>query len=435
VNKDSVNIILPSNLYFIKGNSNIFGAYGVCSPHGQAEYNLYYKNFIYPYNENLDIDMICEYGKKYNDFWQFDGVCDKECFSLELKVYSPFGELLASKTSTVHMTAGNMNSGSIICIGDSMTRAGVYVSQLCDTLPNVKTLGTRCYDGTHFCEGRGGWHTKNYFETSTGEGGTSPFLFPKYVSGEKYFGDVKFWKKALSENWEDYVCVGLQQTAKFLGMENLYDNNFPVSAKDGDVVFNDGLYKMESGEWKSFADEFEFSFPKYMQRYKAFFKQDSVDVVSILLGTNDFYAEKYEELSDKISYVIEKFEYMINSVKEYDSNIKIIINLPILLAGASFGEAPNGETTAKRCRFKILSFAEKILEKWDNVESAKKGIFVSPMLNMLDMVESFDKSYIKKNKYTNELMVVYENAVHPSRVGYKQMGDALSGVVTYVLNK
>lgn len=431
--KGEINIIMPSDLYFIKGNSKPYDAFGVYSPNKQSEYNLYYKNFVFPYSESLDIEMVSDYGKKYKDFWQFNGVCDKESFEIELLVYSPFEELLASKKATVHIAKGNMVEGNIICIGDSMTRAGVYIKHFADTLPKVKPLGTKTFDGTLYAEGRGGWSTKQYFEIYEGENGISPFLFPKTISGDKYFGDVLFWKKVLGEeSWFDYSYVGLQSVAKYLHMENLDENNFPTSLSEGDVVYNNGLFKLENGKWISFSDEFEFNFLKYIKRYGKFLDTEKIDVVSILLGTNDF-TDKIENIGEFVEDVTDKFEKIIKSVKDYDKDTKVVINLPILQAGVNGGESLPPDVTVKRGRFNILTFAEKLLEKWDNKEAKENGIYISPMLNILDMECGFDKSYVRKNKYTEEQIPVFHNPVHPSHEGYKQMSDALSGVVSFIL--
>ena len=430
--KGKVSILLTNDIYCLKTNPNPYGAYGKFSPQGQMEYNLYYKNFIYPFEESYDIQCICEFGQKYNTFWHFDGICEKEKFPMEIWVYSAFGELLAEKKVTIHMVSAGENDFNLLCIGDSMTRAGVYITQVTQMLPTVKTVGLKCYDGEHFCEGRGGWRTAQYFNVSTDKGGVSPFLFPKTVEGEKYLGDAGYWKRVWLDEPESYSCVGMQKAASFFGMTEFDENGFPQNAKDGDVVNLGGLYRRQADTWVSFSDEFVFDFSKYMKRNRNFWGRDSVDAVSILLGANDF-GVPYSETEAKVAEVTEKFEMMIHSIKEYDSGIKIVLNLPILGAGTSFPEALQHNSTVKRYRYNILSFCEKILEKWDNPESVQEGIYICPMMNFLDMEGGFEKEYRKISKYTEKSIPVYTNWVHPSVVGYKQMGDILSGLIAYLL--
>ncbi|MBQ4109367.1 MAG: SGNH/GDSL hydrolase family protein [Clostridia bacterium] len=433
--KNKVNIILPEKLYFLRANPNLYGAYGFCSPHGQAEYNLYYRNFIYPFDENLDIEMKCEFGTKYINRWSFDGVCDKDSFTMEINVYSAFGELLATKKSIVYMVSESRKPFGLLCIGDSMTRSGAYITHVAERLQSLNTIGTKCYDGKNFSEGRGGWRTEYYMDFTNGEHSFSPFLFPKTVSGDKYLGDIKFWNKVILDEVDDYVCTGLKAVPEYLGLKEFDEKGFPVNFNDGDVVYNDGLHIAENGKWVSFEDEFDFDFSKYVERYRNYKGMHKIDAVSILLGTNDLYFVPYAELESKIAESLSNFEKIIDSVKKYDNNIKIIINMPILGAGAWDGEAAPPDATVKHQRFAILSMCDAIIEKWDNEKSIEKGIYISPMMNFLDMVDGFKKGSVKKNKYTDLTELFFADWIHPSLNGYRQMGDVLTGVVSYLMNK
>lgn len=426
--KGQVSIILPENLYLLKGSSNPYGPYGIHSPQGQAQYDLQYKNFIYPYKESYEVECNCEYGVQYNTFWRFDGVCDKEGFPLELYVYDNFGELVAEKKTMVHMVSVHQKTRSLLCIGDSMTRSGGYISQVVQMLPKIKTIGLKCYDGEHFCEGRGGWHSAHYFSMSEERAGFSPFLFPKTVPGEKYLGDAVFWKQVWTDSPESYACVGMQKAAAYFGMTEFDEESFPVMAEEGDVVKNKSLFRYEKGKWVPMEAEFAFDFVKYMKRNGGFLGVEKPDVVSVLLGANDFYNVPYHETESKIKTVIGRYETLAGSIKSFDPDIKIIFNLPVLGAGTSYPEAQKAVGVKRYC-YNILSFCEKILEKWDNEEAAKQGIYVCPMMNFLDMEKGFQKEYIQKSKYSEELLPVYTNWLHPSSNGYKQMGNILAGVV------
>ena len=426
--KGQVSIILTNDLYLLKTNPNPYGAYGAYSPQGVMEYNLYYKNFIFPLDESYDVECICEYGQKYNTFWHFDGICDKEQFPMELRVYSAFGELLAEKKVIVHVSDDKETELSLLCIGDSMTRSGTYITQVTQLLPAVKTVGLKCFDGINFCEGRGGWKTENYFQEFSGANGISPFLFPETVEGEKYIGDAVYWKRVWLDEPGSYDCVGMQKAAAYFELTEFDEAGFPKTAKEGDVVYLNGLYRKEADQWVPFEDEFSFDFSKYMQRNRGFFSSGRLDVVSILLGANEF-SVPYSESQKKVEQVISRYTEMIRSIKEWDSQIKIILNLPILGAGLGFPEARMHKGTVKRYRYHILTFCEKLLEKWDNPESVQEGIYICPMLNFLDMEGGFEKEYIRPCKYSEKVIPVYTNWVHPANVGYRQMGDILAGMI------
>ena len=234
---------------------------------------------------------------------------------------------------------------------------------------------------------------------------------------------------------DDYVCTGLKAVPEYLGLKEFDEKGFPVNFNDGDVVYNDGLHIAENGKWVSFEDEFDFDFSKYVERYRNYKGMHKIDAVSILLGTNDLYFVPYAELESKIAESLSNFEKIIDSVKKYDNNIKIIINMPILGAGAWDGEAAPPDATVKHQRFAILSMCDAIIEKWDNEKSIEKGIYISPMMNFLDMVDGFKKGSVKKNKYTDLTELFFADWIHPSLNGYRQMGDVLTGVVSYLMNK
>lgn len=430
----NVSVLLSRDLYFLKADTNPFGNYGSCSVHGQMEYHLYFRNFIYPFEENYDVACICEYGKQTDAFWHFDGACDKEEFHLTVEVYSAFGKLLARKDVTVHIVSDVGKEISLMCIGDSMTRAGVYLNQMASWLPSVKTVGLKCIDGVNFDEGRGGWRSDHFFETSSGEDGVSPFLFPKSVEGSKYLGDAVFWKRAAIDDPGNYCCVGMQKAAAFFGMTAFDEEGFPVNASEGDVVNCHGLFRKCGDKWVPFEDEYEFDFTKYAERNKAFFGVEKIDAVSVLLGTNDLFFVTYDEIDAKVAEMLDRYEKLIASVKACDPETKVILNLPILGAGCGTIPAyrPSGNSV-KRQRFNVLSFCEGLLEKWDNEEARAKGIYICPMMNCLDMDNSFGKEYIRKTGYSDEHMQVISNWIHPSNDGYKQMGDILAGVVARLM--
>jgi hypothetical protein len=246
---------------------------------------------------------------------------------------------------------------------------------------------------------------------------------------------MKFWKNVLCNDQEGYNYVGFQNVARYLGVDKEDEKGFPIGVEEGNCVYNEGLYIREKGKWITFEDEFSFDFSKYMARYRGFKGINGIDILSILMGANDFYGVSYENTDKAVKDVIERYKQMIYSIKVYDPNIKIVINLPVLGGGLGCGIIEMGTGASVKCyNYNILSFCEKILEEWDNEESFARGIYISPMLNLLDNINNFEKKYIKTNKYSDAKICVYTNWIHPSHSGYKQMGDALAPVIAHIIN-
>ena len=74
--------------------------------------------------------------------------------------------------------------------------------------------------------------------------------------------------------------------------------------------------------------------------------------------------------------------------------------------------------------------SKAILETFGNRES--ENIFVCPMLAVCDTDSGFPWEISKSNIYSDKNEIHCINWVHPSEVGYKQMGDALAAIIAHV---
>ena len=107
---------------------------------------------------------------------------------------------------------------------------------------------------------------------------------------------------------------------------------------------------------------------------------------------------------------------MIEAIHKYNHKIKIIINLPICGGDQySWGTQLGCKSSAKQYEYCIKMACSAITDLFDRRRN--ENIFVCPMLAVCDTVNGFQSDYIKSNW------------VHPSEIGYKQMGDALAGVI------
>ena len=121
---------------------------------------------------------------------------------------------------------------------------------------------------------------------------------------------------------------------------------------------------------------------------------------------------------------------MVLAIKELDSNIKIIINLPVCGGDQySWGNALGCKGSAKQYDYCIKMASKALIDTFDNKKS--EGIFICPMIAVCDTDAGFPSENVKCNIYSERTKRHCSNWVHPSDVGYKQMGDAFAATIIY----
>ena len=399
-------IALPSKVYILrpKENEDI--------RRDTEEYSTYFKNIILPYKEEYDIKVECEYGGNFGEFWR---ICefpyDRDCFPLTIAVYDEMGIRIAEKSCIICLVDKNKNAEfSVMSIGDSMTHSTKYIEQFVHKLENITTRGLRSFDGHIYMEGRGGWSYRWYFENTTVcWGGVSPFVFPEDVEGKKYYGDIDFEETKKKNDRPTYAYDGLPAFELKDGMIYHKDGKLYQKQDNGDIIIN------ENPRW-------EFSFKKYIERYNP----GHIDAVSLLMGGNDLQYVSYEKCMDVVSQYVENTQKIISSIWEYDKNIKIIINLPVIGAEQyAWGKRLGCVSGSKQYRFAVICAADALIKRFDGCE----GVYISGTLLNLDPVFGFDKEPYRANKYCDDYVMKQANWVHPNANGYKQMGDAVAAVI------
>ena len=409
---NEISVILPEIIPVLRDKKNQDVALD------KEEYSIYYKNIIYPYREEYDIQTDCICGRNLGHCWRINQFPDDITeFDFTIKIFGDFGKLLAKKTCKIKlMEKKEHKQYNLLCIGDSMTRAEVYLQQAVNKARNIKTTGLRniAFGVNH--EGRGGWTSYAYLERfCDGGSGVSPFLFPKGYSADEYFGDKAYWEKIESDEYNtSYSYSGIS----------------PQRISDSMVCLDNGaLYRYSGGEYTEIEKnpEFEFSFTKYIKRYNF----QKPDIVSLLFGSNEFQPCSYEDFESEKERFIATINKMVTSIKEFDNAIKVIINLPVCGGDQySWGNALGCKGNLKQYNYCIKMAAKALLEEFEKRKN--EGIFICPMLAVCDSDSGFPGETVKSNIYSERNEIRCSNWVHPSEVGYKQMGDALAAAIIYV---
>lgn len=145
---------------------------------------------------------------------------------------------------------------------------------------------------------------------------------------------------------------------------------------------------------------FDFAYYMAQQGY------GGVDCVFLQLGINDmFSAWTNANVSDAISTYISNMEIMVNSIHDYDANIKVVINL-IIPCGTdqdAFTGYYNLSTTVWRCKKNTYEANIALLEKFKGIPN----VYLSPYNAAIDTVNNLPGD------------------VHPNTDGYNQLGTQM----------
>ncbi|HAX97250.1 MAG TPA: hypothetical protein DCY35_12150 [Prolixibacteraceae bacterium] len=430
-------IVLPRRIYTLQGDTDNI-----------EQLNIYFRNIITGYYEDKIVDVKCKYGKLYKDFWRFENggpiinqnIPEDGSFDLQIILRDYDFNIIKEASTTIQIIPNNPREMCyVLCLGDSIT-GGNFIQHMQDKLYKVQSVGIKTLDNGISCrEGRGGWSAKTYmYITNPGspwdEVYRSPFMFPEGIEGRKFWGNTTFWRKVTVEEPTAYDFIGYQRIARGWKEEDapyLFDiNGYPQNPLVGDVVFDldktkgENFLQWNGHEWMLMDPQpkWELSFKKYMERYSDAFIKDGIlynpDIVSIMLGANDI--QSFEDLDDYIA----NLEKLIFSIKEYDTDIKVIINMPTSgsIAGALY-------KNSEYYRRLMQEGGKRILEKWDNDLSLNNKIYTGYMLIGVDPVYGFGAREVPAFKYSKMNIIDMGDLAHLSKEGHMQMGDLLAGIV------
>ena len=413
---NKIMILLPKTIYILRAKPQQTIVVD------REEYTLYFKNFIYPFSaDTMFVRITCDYGANFGDFWRISSFPeDISEFSMTVTVCGGFGEVLSEKTTLIKLV-NKMPAAEpfrVLAIGDSFTRLGFYLRHIADKLHNISFIGTRSYNGNIYHEGRGGWCLHDYFTLydysfRTECGGVSPFLFPKGVDGKEYAGDIEYLNRLREDTIGNYNLDGFE----------------PQPLREGMIYYHEGkLYRYSRAGSCEYLEqpEFEFSFKKYAQKNPTCMP----DAVSVLLGANDLQYDSAIGIKAKVERFCHEMEQFVNSVREYNRTLPVIINLPVLgTPQYAWGMSGMGHGAAEY-NLQIRMVAEKLLEKYDGEE----GIYISPMLLCIDPVYGYSLGCAVANRYSQAQIAVHTDRLHPNQAGYCQIGDCLAAVIEHLKN-
>lgn len=407
-------ILLPEKIYILRSRKN------QSIPVDPECFALYFDNFIHPMKPEYDVVVDCAYGGNFGDCWKISTFPeDVDAFPLTIIVYDEWGEEIARKMCAVELVEKSVRPEEyrVLCLGDSMTHRHHYVDQMAIKISNIKTVGTRSFNGgTIRHEGRGGWQLTHYVKQyADWWGGASPFVFPEGFSGREYYGDKSYNERLKTPDLDSYSLDGYVW----------------AEIKEGQVFHDGGKIWRHTANGDVLEDEnpcWAFSFEKYMQRFEI----DKPHAVSILLAANDLQPTSYEDGPARVKQFMDELEIVIASIHEYDPGIDVIVNLPVCGA-EQYAWGMRGNASGKRYRLNTMMLCKAIIDRWDKREN--EHVHICPMRCLLDPKDGFDTDGYRPNPYSARIAEHHSNWVHPNPAGYKQMGDALASMVEKLRKK
>ncbi len=158
------------------------------------------------------------------------------------------------------------------------------------------------------------------------------------------------------------------------------------------------------GYFNPFLNDGEFDFEYYMDT-NGF---DGVDIVVLNLGINDLNLLEHNGHDEIMGY----FSEIIDSIHDYDENIKVLVNIPTLTYNSEENEA---------YRYDRLAFAESLYDSLGGKED--EGIILVPLYLSVDPTMSYKYTEPVIDEFNQDYGMLVTDATHPSIAGYRQMAE------------
>lgn len=341
---------------------------------------------------------------------------------------------MRSKKTTVIVGNPDTNNGAktIQVLGDSFTFNGHWINKANQLCPSLSFVGTRkSYGTTLKAEGRGGWTLQSYMENLHSlEDGFSPFLHP--IAPYKYYGNTAFWK-AVKEGTDSYGMIGFEDTATLIGFDQSTGRKTAPSTNDVQYVDSALRYERWNGTaWVVIAEgdlNFSFNYSKYLSTWGVAMP----DIVSILLGVNDFC-----NISDTKSVFPEwksNMDSVIASIKEAGVNAGKFVRIAVCLPMTETA-SPNNNASIHPVlqRANMYNFRELMIEAFDNYIYRDAYVDLVDTGVVVDGDYGFYNTQVKPfETYVGTVTETYsQNVPHPYDGGYEQLGISFAAYIQSV---
>ena len=348
----SVKLDLPPVIYAVPG----------------IETNIYFDNISLCVNpKNYVFDVTCNRGSQQVERWTYVPTeKDVGQFTLRLDMLDGANRVIATDTTMIKVSPQKAGAGipaSILIIGDSLTAATVYPTQVhenCQAEGNPKlTMVGSIVRGAVRHEGYGGW-TAHRFATY-------------------------------------HLPDGSARTG---------------SRKTSGSPF---IYKKEDGT-------FALDYARYCKEMNG---GKAPDYVTILLGCNDTFPASDATIEARMAVMFKHYDILVAMIHKLNPKTKIGVLLLVPPAGTQDAFAANYRSGQTRWQYKRNQFrvAERLTEHYGKRE--QEDIYLIPANTNLDCMRNYPARSSIPNARATVKESRLANGVHPASAGYKQIGDSI----------
>lgn len=146
-----------------------------------------------------------------------------------------------------------------------------------------------------------------------------------------------------------------------------------------------------------------------------------VDDVFVNLGIND--VAEVQDYDDIIGY----WNIITNSIKSYNSNIKVFIGLCGLPAQYKYGTGQNNNSNRSKARRLMLH--KKLMEEYGDRES--EGYIIVPLHLSIDSEHDFPTVQLARSHRDATLVDYCTDYVHPNDIAYNKIADRIRTYIKY----
>lgn len=396
-----------------------------------VETNIYFENIVFSNlpNELLAIDVICNKGRQYDKFWRINPTAaDEGRTSFRIEV-SFAGKLIASKEAELFISAKTKGSGKsikVLCIGDSTTAGGQYISIINTDYqalasPSMTFLGTRGTSPNKH-EGRGGWKFSQY----AGDGGQSTYQFN--LNG---VDEAPANRAVYTDGKSEFTITEINLTEGKGYIAGVRSKGTTEPSANGVLtkLSGNGAEKIPYTQWiMTAANPFwnlktrGLDFKKYLSDHSYTLKAD--DLITVHLGINDVFNDisdsKLESIKTDFNKMVAEFRAVIPQI-----NIGLCLTIPPSISQDAFAVNYASGQTLKRYLEHYKQLVSFLLNNYDTPEMRASRIYCIGFNYSIDRANNFHKITMKANARSSQIIETWGNGVHPDNSGYYQMGDAL----------